>query len=113
MSYRVISTARADRDVDECFNFIASRSSRGAASWFNAYENALRSLEHAPSHGIAAESRFFGGPIREHVFKTRYGLPYRILFVVRGDIVYVIHVRGPGQDMLSASEVQLPPIEEP
>lgn len=112
MTYRVIATARAKRDVDVCFNFIASASSRGAASWFNAYEHALRSLEHAPSHGLAAESEFFQEPIRELVFKTRHGRPYRMLFVIRNEAVYVLHIRGPGQDLLSAAEVQLPPAEQ-
>lgn len=112
MTYRVIATARAGRDVDVCFKYIASRNSRGAASWFNAYEQALRSLERDPSRGVAPESEFFGEPIREHLFKTRHGRPYRILFVVREEIVHVIHIRGPGQDLMSSAEVQLPPAED-
>ena len=111
MTYRVIATARARRDVDECFNFIAARSRRGAASWFNAYEQAQSSLEREPNHGMAPESEFFHEPIREHFFKTRHSRPYRMLFVVRGEVVYVIHVRGPGQDLMSLDEIQIPPAD--
>lgn len=113
MTYRVIATSRAKRDVDVCFNHIASRNSRGAASWFNSYERALKSLEHDPSHGEAPESEFFSEPIREHIFKTRHGQPYRMLFVVRGEVVYVIHIRGPGQDLMSPADIRLPAADAP
>ena len=43
--------------------------------------------------------------IRQRIFKTRRGLPYRILFVVRGDVIYLLHVRGPGQDLMAPEEM--------
>ena len=110
MIYRVVTTARASCDVEVCFNFIARVSSRGAASWFNAFELALRSLEGDALRGLAPESEFFDEPIRQHLFKTRHGHAYRILFVVRGEVVHVVHIRGPGQDLMSPAEVQLPPV---
>jgi hypothetical protein len=42
------------------------------------------------------------------MFKTRHGRTYRLLYVVRGDLIYLLHVRGPGQDLMGDDEVRLP-----
>jgi plasmid stabilization system protein ParE len=111
MTYRVIATARARHDVDVCFNYIASKNPAGAVSWIDAYEQALQSLQRDPHRGLAPESESFTEPIREKIFKTRQGRSYRILFVVRDDTVFVIHVRGPGQELMTHEEMELPPKE--
>lgn len=46
--------------------------------------------------------------IRQAVFKTRRGLPYRAIFVVKGDAVNVNHIRGSDQDRLETDELQFP-----
>ena len=33
---------------------------------------------------------------------------YRALFIIRDDVVHVIHLRGPGQDLMRSVDVQLP-----
>lgn len=59
-----------------------------------------------PICGLAPESENHRDEIRQRIFKTRRGLPYRILFVVRGDVIYLLHVRGPGQDIMAPDEMQ-------
>lgn len=46
--------------------------------------------------------------IRQLLFKTSQGLTYRALFVIRDDQVLLIHLRGPGQDIMDPQEVRLP-----
>jgi hypothetical protein len=64
--------------------------------------------ESGDTFGSAPEDKDHEETIYQVIFKTRRGLPYRALFIVRGDQLYVLHVRGPGQDFMSAGEVRLP-----
>ena len=58
--------------------------------------------------GLAPENEDHKETIRQAIFKTQRGLPYRAIFVVRENNVFVIHVRGPGQSNLNVDEVKLP-----
>ncbi len=57
---------------------------------------------------MAPEDEDHEDRIRQAIFKTRKGLPYRALFVQRPEAVYIIHVRGSGQDQLDIDELSLP-----
>jgi hypothetical protein len=61
--------------------------------------------------GLAPEDAEHDSEIRQIVFKTRSGLPYRALFTIDGDQVHVIHVRGPGQDLIMPGNLRLPTLE--
>ena len=63
-------------------------------------------------HGIAPEAAGASEEVRQLTFKTRKGLWYRLLFIVRDDKVFVLHVRGPGQDLMAQTEIQFPSAEE-
>jgi len=109
MTFLVKTTRRADRDYAACLNYIITRSKRGANSWAKAFDKALERLEdNADGCPLAPETDLVDDEIREISFKTRRGLPYRILFTIRGGTVFVIHVRGPGQDFMQADEI-VPP----
>lgn len=85
---------------------------QGAVNWAREFNKALDSLKHNPARGLAPESVDHDEPIREKLFKTRQGLSYRILFVVRGQRVFVLHIRGPGQDLILPDEMRLPPVQD-
>jgi hypothetical protein len=64
----------------------------------------LEALKTDPeSRPVAAEGRVSGHLVRQQLFQTRKGRPYRMLFtvVVAEQTVRVLHVRGPGQDAVS------------
>ena len=46
--------------------------------------------------------------IRHILFKTRRGKTYRAIFIIRTDTVFVLHVRGPGQDLIAPDELRFP-----
>jgi plasmid stabilization system protein ParE len=109
MSFIVIILPQAEREIQEFHDWIAARSKRGAATWTNAFLRALKSLESNPyGCSLAPESDDWPEEIRQLVFKTRRGNRYRALFVVRQSRVYVLHVRGSGQDVMTADQIHGP-----
>ncbi len=109
MSYTVETTESAEQEFEEQYAYIAKRSPQGANSWAVAFHDALRQLETNPvSRPLAPESEHHAEDIHQLVFKTRRGNAYRALFIIRRDRVYVVHIRGLGQDIMAPEEVQLP-----
>ena len=101
MSLQLIVTQRADADIDSILTWLINRSPSGAQSWHRALSEALDWLSvNAPSCGVAPENGLFAEEIRQHMFKTRRGRPYRLIFTIEGNLVRVLHVRGPGQDLV-------------
>ena len=107
MKYAVSVLRRAWSDADRIFEWIASRSPRGAINWSQAFDTALAELTNdADQHSIALESAELNGAIRQKIFKTRRGRPYRLLFMIIGNDVRVLRVRGPGQSSVIAEDIQ-------
>ena len=101
MKFKVVLTRQAERDVDGILNWLNERSPSGARRWFEALERALDWLEvHSSTCAKAPESDEFPIEIRQFLFKTRRGRPYRILFSIDDSEARVLHIRGPGQDLV-------------
>ncbi len=96
--YRVLVLWRAEEDTDAIYLWLAKRSTAGAARWYRAFLDAAASLSENPERcGLAPESAVVGYEVRQHFFKTRHGRKYRLLYVVAGEEVRILRVRGPGQ----------------
>jgi plasmid stabilization system protein ParE len=109
MPFQVQITDQAEATVDEVFRWIAERSPDGALRWRAEFDRAGERLEEsADTFPLAPESDMFPEPVREVYFKTRRGRKYRVLFVVRDEIVTIFAIRGPGQDLISPNDVTLP-----
>jgi plasmid stabilization system protein ParE len=109
MTYKIILQPGAVSDVEQIIGYLADRSLQRAASWRNAWNDLLNELRNRPERfGIAPESSRYEDDVRHALFKTRRGRTYRALFVIVDDTVNIIHVRGPGQDLLSPDDLQLP-----
>jgi plasmid stabilization system protein ParE len=101
MKLHVVLSHQAETDIDKIVIWLAERSPSGARSWHAALETALDWLEiNAASCGLAPENESFAEEIRQHFFKTRRGRPYRLLFTIANRQVQLLHVRGPGQDLI-------------
>lgn len=106
MTYDVAILPTARSDLRRILHWIGRRSPRGAARLLVAFENRLRELGERPaSFGLAPESAHVGREIREFFFKTPRGQRYRGVFHILGETVEVLHVRGPGQDLLAQDEL--------
>jgi hypothetical protein len=81
----------------------------GAETWLRRWQQVLSSLESgADGCGIAPEDEDHDIDIRQVIFKTRRGSTYRALFTIDDDCVFVMHIRGPGQDLVSPADIALP-----
>jgi plasmid stabilization system protein ParE len=108
MSFLVRVLRRAERDVEEILHFIAEvrKAPNGALRWYRAYEAALNRLaKEAGTLPLAPESDYVEYEIRQILFRTRKGRTYRMLSTIVGDEVRVLHVRGPGQDIMAARQL--------
>ena len=109
MSFLVVTTATLEAEFQDQYIYISERSPSGAESWARAFRDALDQLSRiASSCPKAPEAMDHPEVIRQLLFKTRHGRRYRLLFVVRDETVYVIHIRGPRQNLMQAGEIELP-----
>ena len=106
MSYELVIVEPAEFDVDRIYRHISQRSSRGAGSWYRAFEQCLaRIVEQPLSCSLAPENLRIPFELRQAIFKTRYGDPYRCVFTVVDNEVRVLRVRGRGQPPLETKDV--------
>jgi plasmid stabilization system protein ParE len=107
MTYAVVVLPEATQDADAIFEWIEFRSREGASRWYAAFLKTLESLKSNPERcGRAPEAAFVAAEIRQITFKTRRGNVYRILFLIRDGEVLVLHIRGPGQPLLTPDELR-------
>ena len=109
MKFAVRIQRRARQDYEAILSYIAKRSPEGASAWARAFDRALERLEDfADTFPLAIENELVEFEVREILFKTRRGLVYRALFTIADNTVQILHVRGPGQDLLSIEELIQP-----
>jgi hypothetical protein len=56
-------------------------------------------------YGLAPESDELNIELREKIFKTRQGRPYRLLYTIVGREVFILRVRGSGQSPVTAEDI--------
>ncbi len=96
MSYQVIISSRAKRDISEAARWMARYAPVQATLWHFDIEAAILTLEHNPYRcPLAPESQFFPFEIRQLLFQK-----YRILFTVRNVDVHVLYVVHSARDYL-------------
>ena len=107
MSYSIEPSARAEADIDRIFHWLSERSPDGAARWYESFWDATERLKKFPnSCSLAPESSRFPEEVRCMQFGTTRGRAYRALFVVRGDVVHISCVRGPGKKLVKPKDIQ-------
>lgn len=109
MNFQVRVTRAAKEDLRIIFSWIRDRSPVGAESWLQRWEQTLSAIEvRADRYGLAPESDGHSEEIRQAIFKTRHGRPYRVLFFIHGIQVVVLYIRGPNQNTLRSDEIRRP-----
>lgn len=109
MSFEVVFTDEASFQASQIQDWIAERSYEGAIAWQKALRLAVEKMrERGDAFSLAPESPQFSEPLYQILFKTRRGLTYRGLFVVRDRTVLVVSVRGYGRDLVTPSDIALP-----
>jgi len=109
MPFRVEFSVQGRDIADGIFRWIAERSPDGASRWKAELQRTIsRIADAADTFALAAESDLYSEPVREVYFKTRKGKKYRALFIIRGEVAYIVSVRAPGQDLVGPDELTLP-----
>lgn len=105
MKYRVITLRRAESDIRSIVRMLAEHSHSGALNWLEAYDKLVDRLSYsADLCGPAAEASRMGLSLKQAFFRTRRGRTYRAIFLVIGEEVRILRVRGPGQAPVDADE---------
>lgn len=95
MNYRVILQPRAERDILASAEWIRieSKSSTIAMRWVRGLRSKISSLSSEPQRcPVDPDSDAYGEEVRVLLHGKR-NRKYRILFVLRGDVVHVLTVR--------------------
>ena len=107
MSYRVVFTQRAERELEHAADWWAEhRSVIQAAKWYEGFSDAIASLTDKPQRcPLAPENGLFPYEVRE----IHYGLgshpSHRAVFTIRPDLVLVLTIRHGAQADLTADDL--------
>lgn len=68
---------------------------------------AIESLKQQPfNYGFAAESSAFSIEVRERFFGTSSRHKYRLVYTIKNQVVRVLRLRNPGQELLTAEDFE-------
>jgi plasmid stabilization system protein ParE len=100
MTYRVVITDRAAREISEQYHwFVANRSTLVADRFRAALLAAVSTLEKTPERcQRPPEADWYGDQLR-HLIHPQGRQVYRVLFEVRGNASVVLRVRHCSQDL--------------
>lgn len=107
MTYRVILTERADRELEHAVDWWAeNRSVDQAARWYAGFSDAIASLATDPQRSpLAPENDRFPCELRE----LHYGLgsrpTHRAVFTIRPDMVLILTIRHGAQAELEEEDL--------
>ena len=93
--YRLEITDRARQDADAAYAWLAENVSPAfAEKWYQGLFKQIETLTKFPARcPVARESRKFDEQIQELIYgKGRHKHKYRILFVIREDVVSILYV---------------------
>ena len=106
MTFQVRLLSRAQEDADQIYLWLRERSPLGAVSWYAALLKKIEDLAiTATACSIAPEASPLDIELRQAFFKTRRGRTYRLLFLIDGNEVRILRVRGPGQRPVTRTDV--------
>lgn len=89
MAFRVELTRRAERDIEEAFEYIHSRATLNAIRWREGLKRRLGTLKTTPeAFGFAPENAAVKADVRQLLFGS-----YRVLYTVRETTVNILTVR--------------------
>jgi plasmid stabilization system protein ParE len=106
MAYAVELTRRAERDLDNLYEFLSAEDSKVIRRWFNGLENAIYKLQGLPRRcPRAPESRRTSPSLRHFLYGSKPNV-YRVLYEVdeSRELVRVLTIRHGARDAFTARE---------
>jgi plasmid stabilization system protein ParE len=91
MVYRVKLMPRAQKDVENLYQWVIRRAPHQGALWYEGLVETMKTLAQHPQRGsLAPESLELQAPVRQLLYGAR---PYRILYWIVKNEVQILHVR--------------------
>jgi plasmid stabilization system protein ParE len=105
MAFQVRVTQTAKAEIDTAYSWLRQRNPVYADKWFRELMDTIATLQEKPLRcSLAPENDALSEEIRQLIYgKSRN--KYRILFAIREDTVFVLHVRHSSQAPLIGEEV--------
>ena len=104
MAFQVRLTRKAEIEIETAYQWLKERNADYADQWFRDLMDTLATLQEKPRRcALAIENDVFPEEIRQLLYGKKQQ-SYRILFVVRDEEVYVLHVRHGRQAPLTAED---------
>ena len=105
MAFQVETTKSAELQIETAYLWLKKRNPTYADEWFKGLMNAIASLQEKPRRcSLAKENEVFVEEVRQLLYgKSRNR--YRVLFTIRGNIVYVLFVRHTSQALLTENDI--------
>ncbi|MBC7785801.1 MAG: type II toxin-antitoxin system RelE/ParE family toxin [Burkholderiales bacterium] len=111
MKYAVIFTRTAERESHEVYRWLRDHTEQHSAEWYYGFYDAVQSLEIDPERcPLAPESAVVSVDVRRMLYGNRRHA-YRVLYLIRGSSVYILHVRHAARASMRRDEIELPPEE--
>jgi plasmid stabilization system protein ParE len=105
MAYTVHITLTALLEIEKRSARIRRQAPLGAVRWFERILKAIDSLEDHPERcSLAPENEWYDGELRQLVIGKRKSA-YRILFEIRGHMVFILRLRYGAQDIMKPGEI--------
>jgi plasmid stabilization system protein ParE len=101
MGFRVNVPDQFWSDADEIYDYIRKHGPADPDKWFLGLEKELRSLEEFADWKFFAPENEYA---REEILQILYG-PFRILYVLRGNVAYVLTIRHGARRFLSKAQI--------
>ena len=103
--HRVLDTRRC-AIIERAVDAVSRHAPETAERWFDGFVAALETLAtNAAMYALAPESEMCSVEIRQMIYRTRNRRANRALYTIRESAVYILAIRRPGQDLLTADEV--------
>jgi plasmid stabilization system protein ParE len=105
MAFQVRVTQTARSEIDTAYSWLRQHNPVYADKWFRELMNTIATLQEKPLRcALAPENDVFTEEIHQLIYgKSRN--KYRILFSIREDTVFVLHIRHSSQAPLLGEEV--------
>lgn len=106
MTFQVRFTQTAKVEIDTAYSYLRAQNSVYADNWFRDLMDTVASLQEMPLRcGLAPENDTFTQEIHQLIYgKSRN--KYRILFTLRENTVFILHVRHSSQAPLMGDKVE-------
>jgi plasmid stabilization system protein ParE len=99
--YRVEITGPAEKNIEESHDWLQAESPAAAVRWIDGLRGAIESLTNFPRRcPLAPESADHAEEIRQPLYGR-----YRILFVIRKQRVFVLHLRHSSRDRAGVEDL--------